>query len=311
MLYVEFTDRTDTVTSQLGKFVGDLVMDRGWNTSIQPGEQNLWSLYLPVSFSLFAELEEARQGLNLSFQINLSCTLIERPTEGITASEIRSVEISGVIGSTQFIQVVVAKSEWGDLSKTLGYSGEEVATRKTYIQMLEDIRKAKEQAEQWAADAKLASMVTADKTLATVHEVEEKKLRTGVIRWMLSTFACVAAVIGLFIYFFFQHLGIAETILRIAALSFTFYGLTACLRMYKSFKQLELQSRHRANIGRTFGAMLAAQPSDEAKNVLAGITAHQMVNFGGSGFAGKDADEQQMSAVLEVLKSLFETKKAP
>jgi hypothetical protein len=71
-LYVEFHDSADASASQLGHYLGDLVIDNfSGNPVIQPGDQNFWTLYLPFPLPLFSELEQARESKNLSFQINV------------------------------------------------------------------------------------------------------------------------------------------------------------------------------------------------------------------------------------------------
>jgi hypothetical protein len=178
--------------------------------------------------------------------------------------------------------------------------------------MLDDIGQAKKQAEQWAEDTKVASMVSAENALARVHLAEESKLRRAARPWLVATLAAAAAA-GAAIWIFLLHslssqFGIPQAILRVGALGVIGYGFATCFRLYRSYKQLELVSRHRANIGQTFAALLTAQPSADAKNMLAGIAAHQMMNFGATGLTGKDGDDHDIAGLMEVIKNLADKK---
>jgi hypothetical protein len=61
------------------------------------------------------------------------------------------------------------------------------------------------------------------------------------------------------------------------------------------------------NIGRTFEAFKAAQPSERARDVMSAITADSMLSFGKSGFAGKDTPNQgPLPGATELLKAILE-----
>ena len=311
-LYVEFSEHSDMAASQLGRFITDLTMERTGSPSIQPGDQNSLTLYLPVPITLLWELEEARNGLNLSFQIHLAYTLMERISLEAVALRVQSGELQGDSGRG-FLAYVVAKSVWDDLLKNLGYSSELRATQKSITKIIEDIEEAKKKAEQWAEDTKQASMITAENTLSKVHQLEEKRLAKAARPWIAATLA--SGGVGVWVIQIFLHqslmpqFGVSQAVLRVGVLSLIGYGFGSWFRLYKSYKHLELMSRHRANIGQTFAALLTAQPSPDAKNLLAGITAHQMVNFGAFGLAGKDTEDHQITTLVESMKSLIDTKR--
>lgn len=77
-----------------------------------------------------------------------------------------------------------------------------------------------------------------------------------------------------------------------SVLAVIFGAFTLCLRIYEAYRHLEVVNQHRVNIGRTFEAFKAAQPTDGAKEIMAAMTAENMLTFGKSGFAGKDSPNQ-------------------
>jgi hypothetical protein len=103
---------------------------------------------------------------------------------------------------------------------------------------------------------------------------------------------------------------VSQTIVRVTVLGLLFAGFGLCMRSYNAYQHLELLNRHRVNVGKTFEVFKAAQPSDKAKDVLAAITAQEMIDFGRGNFPGKDATESQLSLVTEVFKNLIEKPKA-
>jgi len=313
-LYVEFMQSADMSPSQIGRYLGNLIMQIfPTSPSISPGENNPWDLYLPLPLPLFSELEQAREGHNLSFQISASYVALERSAEGQAGRTLSTELTRSQPGSLTALTYQVAKSQWEDDLKALGYARELGETRQNITKFLGNIAEAKRQAEQWASDAKIASMVTAENALAKVHAAEESKLRKSAWPWFAATIAAAAAI-GTLISIFLQHswgsqFGVPQAILRVGALAVLGYVFAACFRLYRSYKHLELISRHRANIGQTLAALLTAQPSPEAKNVLAGIAAHQMMSFGGISLTGKESDDHEISALIEFLKNLPEYKK--
>lgn len=313
-LYVQFLQTVDMAPSQLGSYLGNLVMQSFPATpAINPGENNPWDLYLPLPLPLFSELEQARENLNLSFQIIASCVALERAADAKGVRILNNELTRAQGGSLAALTYSVAKSQWEDTLKALGYSKELGETRQNIAKFLGDIAEAKRQAEQWSADTKIASMVTAENALAKVHAAEEKKLRKAAWPWLVATIAAAAGV-AILIWVFLEHswgsqFGVPQALLRVGALGVLGYVFAACFRLYRSYKHLELISRHRANIGQTLAALLTAQPSPEAKNVLAGIAAHQMMSFGGVNLTGKESDEHEISPLIELLKNLPEYKK--
>ena len=76
--------------------------------------------------------------------------------------------------------------------------------------------------------------------------------------------------------------------------------------MYEGYSHLEVVNRHRVNIGRTFEAFKAAQPTERAREVMAAITAEHMLAFGKSGLISKDPSVQTpISGFSDLMKALL------
>jgi hypothetical protein len=313
-VHLEFTDKSGGGISQLGRFLGDLSQETYSSNSINPGD-SFWRLYLTLPLPLFSELEEARQGKNLAFQVHVACTVIERNAAGGVGSRILAAEVNGGNpGGNQFLNYPVAKSDWDEIVNGLGYTEPLRATRQTIAGMVADIGRAKQQAERFAEDAKLASTATAVTSLSTVYAEEEKKLGGSARLWIFAT--CLAALVAIALICFFvleskgAQFGVPQAVLRVGALSVAAYGFALCLKNFNAYRHLQLLNRHRSNIGQTFAALLTAQPSPQAKDVLAAVTADQMVNFGRFSLTGKDTEENQTASMIEIAKSFLDTKKA-
>jgi hypothetical protein len=98
-----------------------------------------------------------------------------------------------------------------------------------------------------------------------------------------------------------------EALIRAVVIAAVFGVFTMCLRIYEAYRHLEVVNRHRVNIGRTFEAFKAAQPTERAKEVMAAITADNMLVFGKSGFAGKDSPNQgPLAGATELIKAILE-----
>jgi hypothetical protein len=312
-LHVEFTDRGGGGIPQLGRFLGDLAQETYSSNSINPGD-NYWRVYAILPLPLFSELEEARQGKNPVFQINIACTVIERNAAGELGSRTLAAEVNGGNpGGNQFLSYPVARSDWDEIVNGLGYTDALRATRQTIAGMVADIGRAREAAEGFAEAAKLASTATAVTSLSTVYAQEEKKLGGSARLWVCATSLAALVAIGLIGFFVYEskgrQFGVPQAILRVGALSIAAYGFALCLKNFNAYRHLQLLNRHRANIGQTFAALLTAQPSPQAKDVLAAVTADQMVNFGRFSLTGKDTEENQAASMLEIAKAFLDTKR--
>jgi len=100
---------------------------------------------------------------------------------------------------------------------------------------------------------------------------------------------------------------VPEAIIRAVVIAAIFGLFTLCLRIFEAYRHLEVVNRHRVNIGRTFQAFKEAQPTERAKEVMAAITADNMLAFGKSGFAGKDSPNQgPLAGAAELIKAILE-----
>ena len=96
-------------------------------------------------------------------------------------------------------------------------------------------------------------------------------------------------------------------VIRVIVIAAIFGAFTMCLRIYEAYRHLEVVNRHRVNIGRTFEAFKAAQPTEKAKEVMAAITADNMLAFGKSGFGGKDSPNQgPLAGATELVKAILD-----
>ena len=98
-----------------------------------------------------------------------------------------------------------------------------------------------------------------------------------------------------------------EAVIRAVVIAAIFGVFTLCLRIYEAYRHLEVVNRHRVNIGRTFEAFKAAQPTEKAKEIMAAITADNMLAFGKSGFGGKDSPNQgPLAGATELIRAMLE-----
>ena len=102
---------------------------------------------------------------------------------------------------------------------------------------------------------------------------------------------------------------VPQAIIRAVVILAVFGVFTLCLRIYEAYRHLEVVNRHRVNIGRTFEAFKAAQPTEKAREVMSAITADSMLSFGKSGFAGKDSPNQgPLPGATELIRAILENK---
>jgi hypothetical protein len=312
-LHVQFEEEGGRLAGGLGSYVGDVTREIQSN-SLQPGDQNSLMFYIPIPFAVFAEIENSRGDKNVVLQMNIAYVVIQRTTGGELGQRFLATELNDQrSGGNQFLAYSVPKSQWEGLLKTLGYSKELGASKQTLLKLVEDARCAKDLAEEYARDAKAASSLTAVTTLSQAYHDEAIALNITSRWWLISAFFLALLATALMVFYVYESFAreftTGQTVLRVFVLAAVFAGLGLCLRYYSNYKHLQLLNRHRVNIGRTFEALKAVQPSDEAKNLLAAITAEQMVNFGRVTLQGKDASETQFSIVAELLKTFIERQK--
>ena len=98
-----------------------------------------------------------------------------------------------------------------------------------------------------------------------------------------------------------------EAVIRAAVLAVIFGAFTLCLHMYEAYRHLEVVNRHRVNIGGRSRRSRRLNPTDRAKEIMAAITAENMLAFGKSGFAGKDSPNQgPLAGASELIKAILD-----
>jgi hypothetical protein len=186
------------------------------------------------------------------------------------------------------------------------------ALTKELTKLIQETRQAKQQAEEAAAGAKQAAQLTAVTSLSEAYLEESKVL--GKRSRTLGVISLVIAAGGTLAMIFYarqsmtDNFNLPEAVIRAVVIAAIFGAFTLCLRIYEAYRHLEVVNRHRVNIGRTFEAFKAAQPTEKAKEVMAAITADNLLAFGKSGFGGKDSPNQgPLGGATELIRAVLET----
>jgi hypothetical protein len=178
----------------------------------------------------------------------------------------------------------------------------------------EAAKKARDEAITAAKAAKEAAALTAVSNLAGAYQEEAALFDRRARFWGRITFGigCGAALLmGVYVHesLASSSFNVSQAIIRAVVVAAIFGVFTLCLRVYDGYRHLEVVNRHRVNIGRTFEAFKAAQPSDKAKEIVAALTAEHMLSFGKSGMLPKDASVQSpLSGFSDLLKAVLEGK---
>jgi hypothetical protein len=312
-VYLQFSERSNQLPTGLGFYISEAVRE-GSSATIGPGDQNYLNLYVSLPFELVSEIEEARKGLDLSFQLNVVYTMVERTQALELTNRFLTAELADPkVGGNQFLFFSVPKSLWDTLLKQVGYSGELRASRETLLSAVRNARQAEDEATSAARAAKEAASSTAVTMLAQAFDHEATILKATSKRWLWAVLSLACLIIGLLLFyvvesFITRDFTIGQTVVRVTALGILFGGIGLCIRTYNAYQHLELLNRHRVNIGKTFDLFIQSQPSEGAKDVLAAFTAERMINFGG-GFPGKEGPESQLSFMTDLVKNLIDGQK--
>ena len=178
--------------------------------------------------------------------------------------------------------------------------------------VIKEAQDAKQQAEEAATAAKQAAQLTAVTSLSQAYLEEAKVLGIRSLIWFWISVLVAATGTWAMVFYVKQSLTdtftVAEAIIRAVVIAAIFGAFTLCLRIYEAYRHLEVVNRHRVNIGRTFEAFKAAQPTEKAKEVMAAITADNLLAFGKSGFGGKDSPNQgPLAGATELIRAVLET----
>lgn len=180
--------------------------------------------------------------------------------------------------------------------------------------LLEDVTakatKAREDAEQAARKAMEAAQLTAVSKLAGAYSEEAKEHRNRARWWggfSIITLLGAGIVVTIFVLESLTRasFSLSQAILRVAVVGILYGIFHLCLRTHQAYRHLEVVNRHRVNIGRTFEAFLAAQPTQRGKEIIGILTAQNMLPFGRSGLLAKDLSVQTpMGSAAEFLESI-------
>jgi hypothetical protein len=315
-LHAQFLEEGHGAGQTLGPFVMDATLDRMFTpATVSQGDSGSWIVYAAFPFDIFAEFENQRKDRDVLLQLNVMYTVIERTPQGLLGERHLTAEMVHVrSGGNQYIPLLIPKSKWQTVLANMGYSNELRASRQTLLSAVQKAVKASDEAEAAAKAAKEASSLTGVITLAEAYSQEATRLAKTSRRWLYvaagSAIACVLATLS-YVYESFAHsqLTPAQVIARLTVIAILFATAGLCMRTYNAYQHLELLNRHRVNIGKTFEVFKAAQPNDHAREVLAALTAQEMIDFGRGNFPGKDAPDTQLSLVTELLKTAIERPK--
>jgi len=288
--------------------------------SLGPSGKNSMALSLPVDAALIADLEEARKERDVTFSLYVSFTAIPRTRDGALGNPFGG-SIADERYSSQAVIFIIPKSLWMTVIQRFT-AIPSIYSLKELSRSISETNAARKQAEQAAkaADeaakaAKGAATLTAVTNLAQAYQEEAVTLKHRSWIWAILCIL-IAAGIAYGIYWFIRESLIAGgsfttaiAILRAVVLAVGFGMFSLCLRVYESYRHLEVVNRHRVNIGRTFEAFKAAQPTERAQEIMSAITAENMLTFGKSGFAPKDSPNQSpLTDFSELVKSVLEKK---
>ena len=220
------------------------------------------------------ESEDIRQNHDVDLSLWITFNGFERQRGQVPVPG-RAVagEIMDERTNVQGITITIAKSRWMELLTEWGYSStRRDATKeltKELTKLIQETRQAKQQAEEAAAGAKQAAQLTAVTSLSQAYLDEAKVLGKRSLIWFWLS--VLIAVVGTWAMVFYvkesltDSFTVPEAVIRAVVIAAIFGAFTLCLRIYEAYRHLEVVNRHRVNIGRTFEAFKAAQPTEKAK----------------------------------------------
>lgn len=287
--------------------------------SFAPSGRNTLIVSLPVDTKLIADIEDERKERDVALYLYLNYTAATRNREGILASHF-SGSIADERYGGQAVIFIVPRSLWQQTLQRFPIPS--IDTLKDLSRTIAETRAAKTEAEQAAKAAeeaakaaKDAATLTAVTNLAQAYQEEAETFKKRSLIWALL---CVLIAVGIAggIYVFIKesltlgaNFSVSIAVLRAVVLAVAFGIFSLCLRVYESYRHLEVVNRHRVNIGRTFEAFKAAQPTERAQEIMSAITAENMLAFGKSGFAPKDSPNQSpLTDFSDLMKSVLEKK---
>jgi hypothetical protein len=305
-----FSEKGRVVPDIPTNYVGEALVE--WRSrTVAPGDGSSITLHLPVDFELLGGIEEIRQGHDVEVKLWITFNGIERQTPGTIGQRVVAGEIMDARYNSQGVSATIAKSKWMEFLNEWQYSPSQKNAAKELSKTILEAQQAKREAEEAAKAAKEAAQLTAVTSLSQAYVDEARVL--GNRSWVWAVISLLVAIAGAYSMVFYVRQSMSdkftlpEAVIRGAVLAVIFGAFTLCLRIYEAYRHLEVVNRHRVNIGRTFEAFKAAQPTDRAKEIMAAITAENMLAFGKSGFAGKDSPNQgPLAGASDLIKAILE-----
>src|SRR6516162_9127882 len=174
--FVQFSEKGGSSPGGLGFYVGEAIRE-GSSATVGPGDQNYLNLYVSFPFDLVNEIEEMRDGRDMSFQLNVVYTMLERTTALELTNRFLTAELADPRGNNQYVSYPVPASLWESLLTQLGYTEDLRASKLTLLTAVQNARQAEEEASAVARATKEAATSIAITTLAQAFKDEADGLK--------------------------------------------------------------------------------------------------------------------------------------
>jgi hypothetical protein len=314
--FVNFSESNKRQDMGMGQYVSEAFLDSNYGSTLTATHSGSLSLLLPLSFDLMGAIEELRHGRDVVLNLGIRINGRERLPDGHAGPRSIVVDVADARGQQIYVTEVVARSTWEELLKQWNYPSGFGDPRKRIQETVELTLEARRQAEEAANAAKSASELTAVIGLSDAYSKEARVLWRRSLVWLAISVG--VAFLGSRVMFRFVSesfggkFSLPEATVRAVVIAAILGVFTLCLRIYEAYCHLEVVNRHRVNIGRTFEAFKAAQPTERAKEIMSAITADNLLAFGKSGFGGKDSPNQgPLAGAKELIRSILEREPRP
>jgi uncharacterized membrane protein len=310
--FVSFSEGDRPQDLSMGEYLGEAYWDSTIAT-ISPGSSNSVRFLLPLDFGVLEAIENRRKNRDVILNLGVRINGRERLPNGSAGDRVVVTDLADTRNSSMlYLSFAIAKSKWDEFLAQWGYSDTLANPLQQLSATIKAAQEARRAAEEAAKAAQEASDLTAVTGLSEAYLQEARELASRSSRWAKISLCAVALALIAMSVFVWESVkttafSLPQAIIRAVVILALFGVFTLCLRIYESYRHLEVVNRHRVNIGRTFEAFKAAQPSDRAKDIMSAITAENMLAFGKSGFAGKDTPNQgPLPGIAELIKAVLE-----
>ena len=312
---VSFGDGPRTAVGIPHTYIGEAYLDWG-GTTIQPGDGSSLTFLLPLELSLLGGIESFRAEHDVIVNLLVRINGIERQQNGTIGPHVVAGTVTDARNpGAMEVSKIIARSEWAGFLKEWKYSEDMKNPLEDLRRTVKEAQEARRQAEEAAKAAKSMSEVAAVSALSDAYAQEARAFDRRSKYWFGISLTLAIMGAGVMYFYIKESLSdkftVPQAIIRAVVILAVFGIFTLCLRIYEAYRHLEVVNRHRVNVGRTFEAFKAAQPTERAKEVMSAITADSMLSFGKSGFAGKDSPNKgPLPGAGELMKAILE-KQAP